>query len=755
MDSHLALPIMPFNRARLDTIELVSFRRAIESGVISVMIAHLEVPALDSTAGRPATLSHAAVSSLLKSELGFRGIIITDAMEMHGIRRGYSIAESSVLAFKAGADILLLPADVEVAAQALARAVLRGEITEERLEESVRKILIVKHWLHLDQERLVDVEQISRHVGTKKNRRLATEVARNAITVVRNNGDMLPLHVPADKTLVSVIISDTDDNVIAVHRPSSRFTNEPFGHYFTRLFRQRYGWIDTYRLTPSSNELDFDSVLAEISRADIVLMSLYVKVRSASGKISLQENMTSFIEKVRGLEKPTVVISFGNPYLVGEFPKARVLMCAYTDAEVMVEASVEALFGEIDVRGRLPVSIPGKFALGTGIEIPQSILRRDDPIVAGFDPKKLRQVEVIVNSSIRDSVFPAAQVAVAKDGILVYNRSFGTYTYEETSREINNSTLFDLASLTKVMATTVAVMKLYDDGRLMLDDPVSKFIPSFAFGKKSFVTIRHLLTHTSGLPPYRKLYEFCTSPQEALDSVYATELVARPGDSTIYSDLGMIVLGKVVEKIAGMSLDVFTDQEFYEPLRMTNILFNPPASMSSRIVPTEVDTVLRKRVVHGTVHDENANLLGGVSGHAGLFSSASDLSVFMQMLMNGGVYNGVRYLSETTILEFTNRASPATKRGLGWDFRSVKGSSAGDLFSMLSFGHTGFTGTSIWADPVRNLFVVFLTNRVFPTRADSRIRDVRPALHNAVIQALLEYISDFNETERAETGIQN
>ena len=367
------------------------------------------------------------------------------------------------MAFKAGADILLLPADVEVAARALARAVLHGEITKVRLEESVRKILMAKYWLHLDQARFVDIEQIGRRVGTKENRRLATEVARNAITVVRNEGDMLPLHVPAGKRLVSVIISDTDDNVIVVHRPSSRFTNEPYGHYFTRLFRQRYGWIDTYRLTPSSNELDFDSVLAEISRADIVLMPLYVKVRSASGKIGLPENMTSFIEKVRGLGKPTVVISFGNPYLVGEFPKARVLMCAYSDAEVMVEASVEALFGEIDVRGRLPVSIPGKFALGTGVEIRQSTLRHDDPTVAGFDPQKLRRVEVIVNSAIRDSVFPAAQVVVAKDGILVYDRSFGTSTYEESSRRIDNSTLFDLASLTKVMATTVAVMKLYDE----------------------------------------------------------------------------------------------------------------------------------------------------------------------------------------------------------------------------------------------------------------------------------------------------
>jgi beta-glucosidase-like glycosyl hydrolase/CubicO group peptidase (beta-lactamase class C family) len=754
MDSHLALPVMPFDRARLDSVELVSFRRAIESGVISVMIAHLEVPALDSTAGRPATLSSDAVSGLLKSELGFKGIIITDAMEMRGLRSGYSIAESSVLAFKAGADILLLPADVVVAAQALTRAVLRGEIADERLDESVRKILMVKYWLHLDEERFVDIDRISQRVGTKENRRLAAEIARNAITVVRNEGGMVPLRVSGGGRLVSIIISDTDDNLIVVHRPNSRFTDQPVGQYFTRQLRQRYGWVDTHRLTPSSNRLDCDSVLAEISSADVVVMPLYVKVRSATGRIGLPENMTSFMEKMKELEKPTIVISFGNPYLVGEFPKARALMCAYTDAEVMVEASVEALFGEIDVRGRLPVSIPGQFVFGAGIEIPRSTLRRDDPEVAGFDPQKLRQVEMIVDSAVRDSVFPAAQVAIAKDGILVYNRSFGTSSYDESSETINNSTIFDLASLTKVIATTAAVMKLYDGGRLMLDDPVSKFISPFGMGKKAFVTIRQLLTHTSGLPPFRKLYEFCSTPEEALDSVFSTQLVASPGDSTIYSDLGMIVLGKIVEKIAGMPLDAFTNQAFYEPLGMTNTLFNPPESFASRVVPTEIDTVFRKRVVQGTVHDENADLLGGVSGHAGLFSNASDLSVFMQMLMNGGVYDGVRYLSEKTIREFTHRASPATKRGLGWDFKSEKGSSAGDLFSTLSFGHTGFTGTSIWVDPVRNMFVVFLTNRVYPTRANNSIRDVRRALHNAVVRALQD-VSHFKETRRAETGIQN
>lgn len=362
--------------------------------------------------------------------------------------------------------------------------------------------------------------------------------------------------------------------------------------------------------------------------------------------------------------------------------------------------------------------------------------RVGSPELVGFDSKKLARLDSIINIAIHDSAFPSAQLVVAKDGLIAYNKSFGRLTYDANARQTSPQTMFDVASLTKVVATTTAVMKLYDEKEMSLDDKVSRFIPQFGEGRKSEITLRHLLTHTSGLPPFRQLWKFVPEAKFAADSVYATTLVANPGDTTIYSDLGFITLGKIVEKVSGKRLDVYVKENFFEPLGMTRTMFKPPQELWDNVAPTEFDSLWRKRLVQGTVHDENAEFLGGVSGHAGLFSSLSDLAIFMQVLMNGGTYNGVRYMNSSAIELFTKKQSEKSSRALGWDTKSPMGSSAGRLFSPSSFGHTGFTGTSIWADPERNLFVILLTNRVHPTRANLKIAKVRPAVHDAVIEAL-------------------
>jgi len=358
------------------------------------------------------------------------------------------------------------------------------------------------------------------------------------------------------------------------------------------------------------------------------------------------------------------------------------------------------------------------------------------PESVGFDSGKLFGVDSVITEAIRDSAFPAAQVCVVKEGVVVYNKAFGRFTYDASSPKTSLQSRFDLASLTKVVATTSAVMKLYDERKISLDDKVGKYIPLFAQGQKSEITLRHLLTHTSGLPPFRQLWKICPDPKYAIDTVFATNLVANPGDTTIYSDLGFITLGKIVEKVSGMPLDAYVAKNFFEPLGMTRTMFRLPKTIWSEVVPTEYDSLWRKRLVQGTVHDENAEFFGGVSGHAGVFSTAYDLAVLMQMIVNGGEYNGKRYLSRETIALFTKQYSDISSRALGWDTKSPTGSSAGHLFSPNSFGHTGFTGTSIWVDPERNLFVILLTNRVYPTRANGKISKIRPAVHDALIEAL-------------------
>jgi CubicO group peptidase (beta-lactamase class C family) len=401
------------------------------------------------------------------------------------------------------------------------------------------------------------------------------------------------------------------------------------------------------------------------------------------------------------------------------------------------------------------------------IHLSQTTLRFADPVEAGFDPVKLAKLDSIVNYWIADSAFPAAQLLVAKDGKIVFDKAFGTYCYSPTSRKINLNTMFDMASLTKVCATTLAAMKLYDEGKLDIDAPVAKYLPKFAQKGKEKVKVRDLLMHDSGLPPDPPMHLWHTSvisqsqldtlrkhprwfveadsfggnfdkAHEAMwDSLYATPLQYPTGTKMVYSDINFLILGKIVEKLTGTSLAKFVEENFYLPLGMIHTMFTPPESLENECAPTEYDSASGS-LLRGVVHDENARSLGGTAGHAGLFSTANDIAIYIQMLLNRGVYDGRRYLSDSTIALWTRKQSGLSTRGLGWDTKAPAPlySSAGHYFSSNSFGHTGFTGTSVWVDPERNLFVVLLTNRVCPTRTNDKILEARPDIHDAVIEAL-------------------
>jgi beta-glucosidase-like glycosyl hydrolase/CubicO group peptidase (beta-lactamase class C family) len=734
-DSHLDLPVLDLSRARLDTVDLAAFRAAVDAGVQSVMIGHLAVPVLDSL-GLPATLSARMVTSLLRNKLGFGGLVVTDGLEMRALTRDYSADTVAVLAVRAGADILLEPPDPDLAVNAVVDAVRKGVISVERVNESVRRILALKHWIGLDRRRTVDIDAIASRIGTRTSRHLAREIARDAVTLLKNRNSLLPLSPDGHLRIAAVLAGDAEDDRSEVDRPSSPATSEPFGAYFSQLLRRRLPGTEILRLTPESDVRDLNDAVTRVRKADVAVLCLYARVRAAAGKIALPDYVQSFSVRLAESNTPLVVMVFGNPYIAGNIPDAESIVCLYGDDEPTSEAAVEALFGEIPVHGQLPVAIPGKYPFGSGLELAQTQLRRDDPAVAGFDPDDLQRVDGVVTAAIADSAFPGAQLAIVRDGLLVYNRSFGHLTYDPASPPVAEGTLYDLASVTKVIATTSAVMKLVDTGKIGLDDPVAKYLPGFGAGEKAAITIRRLLLHRGGLPPFRRLWLECPDPAAAIDTIAATRLVAVPGDSTIYSDLGFITLGKIVEKVSGFPLDAFVKREFFIPLHMRSTMYVPPESLRARCAPTERDTVWRKTVVQGTVHDENAAFLGGVSGNAGLFSTAGDLAVYMQMLFNRGLYAGRRYLSEKTIAEFIGKRAPEQDRWLGWEMKSAPGSSSGEFFSPASFGHTGFTGTSIWADPARNLAVIFLTNRVYPTRANLRIMKVRRAVHDAVMRAL-------------------
>lgn len=346
------------------------------------------------------------------------------------------------------------------------------------------------------------------------------------------------------------------------------------------------------------------------------------------------------------------------------------------------------------------------------------------------------KIDYVIQKAIDEKAFPGAVVLVWKNGEIIYENAFGNYTYEVGLQKVYPFTIYDLASLTKVVATTTAAMICYDRNLFSLDDKVVKYIPEFAVNGKENITIKHLLLHNTGLPAWKKFYGRGLISEDVIKEIYSEELEYKTGEKTVYSDLGIITLGKIIEKVTEQSLDKFCSDNIFVPLKMESTFYTPDDLLKPLCAPTEKDDYWRMKILQGEVHDETSAMLGGVAGHAGLFSTANDISKLMAVLMRKGKYDDKEFIKQSTVELFTKRYSKESTRALGWDTKSDSGSSAGKYFSKKSFGHTGYTGTSIWADPERNLFVIFLTNRVYPTRENTKILKVRPELHNAIIKCL-------------------
>ncbi len=722
-DTHLVLPTINSSRARLDSVELLPFKNAIDAGVHSVMISHIHAAAFDPSENIPATASQNIVTNLLQQEFGFKGLIVTDALAMQAIAKLFSPGETAVRSFLAGADVLLMSPDTDTAIDSVVYAVKSGKIPEERLNHSVRKILRYKHMLGLDTNRFVDIQNVSAIINSSEHKMLAQEIARKSVTVLGNQNNILPLHNVNGKKIVDIVFSDNED------------PDEAKELHNALLKRRR---IELVRIDPRSNDMEYDDALKKATSADLLICQFDFQMRSGAMSGSLPENMSKLMSKIVGLKKSIVAISTGNPYVAMDFPLVDAYVATFSPSDVSKEAAAEILFGEVAPQGKLPITIPSRYAFGDGVTYPQSVLRYGKPQEAGFNPDSLKKIDAIVENAIADSAFPGAVLLVAKDGVIVHEKAYGRITYEANAPKITTESMFDLASVTKVIATTSAVMRLVDEKKISLNDPIVKYFPAFAQNGKEKITIYNLMVHNSGLPAWRKFYEFCDSPKCVIDSIFATPLVYATGDSMIYSDLGLITMGKLIEKVTKTTLNNYVDSVFFKPLGMNNIMYNPPPQFMERIVPTEVDSFWKKTNValRGRVHDENAATLGGVSGHAGLFSTASDLVILLQMELNGGTYGGVRFIKEETIKQFTARQSEKSSRGIGWDTKTSDGSFSGKYTSEKTFLHTGFTGTSVVVDPEKKIIVVFLTNRVYPTRANSKLFRVRPAVHNAVYGAM-------------------
>ncbi|MBM4061853.1 MAG: beta-N-acetylglucosaminidase [Planctomycetes bacterium] len=709
-DSHLALPTVPGDRERLLRVELLPFRAAAQEGLESVMTGHLAVPGLGEAPDVPATLSSRILGPVLRGELGFPGLVVTDALDMGGVKNAFPPGEVAVRALLAGADVLLMPPDPLAARAAVVDAVQSGRVPEARLDEAVLRVLRSKARVGLFAGRggvAADWRQQLRRPDAEA---IADEIAAAGLTLVRDRGELLPLCDAVDADPVLVNLFDKDEGA---------------GREFAAALAPccRGGEL---RLSSTSTPAEVAAAAAKVAAARTVVLGLFVKVREYSGKVGLPPALRPLAAALRD-DQRVVALSFGNPYLVQQLPVVDSYACAFVATARTERAAAAALRGLGAFVGRLPVGIPEVAAAGTGLSLyARQPAQNPAPGLAADLPDQLR---ALLERAVADRAFPGAVCLVGRHGRVAAEVAVGRLGYDAGDPAVTLDTPFDLASLTKVCATTPAVLRLVAAGKLSLDDPVQKWLPAFTGIGKEKVTIRHLLAHDGGLPAYERYYRTLSGKAPIVQAAAQEGLMYEPGTGSTYSDLGFVLLMAVVEACTGEPFAAFVQREVLAPFAMRGARWAPTDGPAvSGAAPTERDDA-RGGIVRGYVHDENAYAMGGVSGHAGLFAAGSDVLAYGMALLEGG-----RAVLPRELVELATR--PAGRggdraRGLGFQMLAP-GGYAGTEVSPGAFGHTGFTGTSLWCDPRLDLCVVLLTNRVFPTRVNNKIQDVRRAVHDLV-----------------------
>ncbi|WP_341834126.1 glycoside hydrolase family 3 N-terminal domain-containing protein [Chitinophaga pollutisoli] len=739
VDSHHDLPVIRKSLASLDSLELYPFRRAIEAGVASVMIAHLNVPAIDNKANTPTSISYKTVTDMLKKDMGFDGIVVTDALEMQGIRKYYSNGQESLQSLLAGNDLMELPSTAKGSVQAIAAAIRKGQISREEVYMRVKKILRAKYETGLANVQAIDPVNIAKDLNAEV-LPLRRRISEAAITVLRNDNHLLPMSPVAGRQKIAVVAVGVDGgnntflNAVRAHRPD----------------------VAGYVFSPRQTEAQIAGMVKVLKRDyDAVIVALQDYSRRPANNYGITRAERAVIKQIQE-EMPAVTVAFGNPYAIRYFCEAPTIIAAYEDDSITHRAAADVIFGKLPPKGKLPVTVCENFPFGTGLSslVPEtpavSVLQTVEPESVGMSSIVLQRLDSLAYDMIAQGAAPGCQILALKNGKLVYHKNFGFYDYSQREK-VTDSSVYDLASVTKICATTLSVMKLYDEGKLQLDATLGTYLPWVRGTDKARLTIRDILLHQAGLVSYIPFYKETLMPngwpdtllfaahQDSMHTVRVAEnlymqeryidtmfrrildsKVLPAGRQYIYSDNDFIFLGKIVEALTGQTLDHYVRETFYEPLGLETTGFEPRSRLAlTRLVPTEFESNFRVQWIRGDVHDPGAAMFGGVAGHAGLFSSAGDLGKLVQMLMNGGAYNGVQYIRPATIQMFTGYHSGISRRGLGWDKPEKDNAKRKDPYpckscSPQTYGHTGFTGTCVWIDPQSSLAFVFLSNRVCP-----------------------------------------
>lgn len=751
-DSHLTLPKVDKSYSQLDSLEFFPFRILMHEGLGSVMLAHLYLPQIDSTLNQASSLSPKIGTGILRDSLRFRGLVFSDALNMQGVSSFYPPGTLELKAFEAGNDVLLFSQDVPLAFATIKRALDEGVISTERLDASVRRILQAKAFTGLNHYHPVNATNLLADLNTTAASVLKRKITAGSITLAFAEDSLLPLKRPDTMHIATLSIGGGS---------AAEFQS----------MASKYSSVQNFQISKSASPAAFQAMLGKLGSYDLVLVGVQDLSRQPSKDFGVTDNAVDFVRDLAAKTRVAVMI-FGSPYAIGDFTGAQYGIVAYDNDRYTQQAAVMAVFGALPFEGSMPVSA-GRLARGSGI-VTGSLerLRFGIPEDENMDGAMLeKKIDSIVHVCIADRCAPGCQVLVARNGDVVFDKAFGYFTYDG-KRAVHLTDLYDLASCTKICATTPALMKMYEDSLLDMQKEVGDYLPDTRGSEIEHLKISDVMTHQSGLVAWIPFYKKTLNPDGSLNALYYNQSKI-PGfsvqvadgiymrddyrdsiweqikyhplgtkDKYVYSDLGMYIARRIFEKISRLPIDTYMEQNFFLPLGMQTTCYKPLERFPrSDIAPTEDDNYFRYQLIQGYVHDMGAAMMGGVEGHAGLFSDADDLAVLFQMLLNGGYYGGQRYFNPETIALWTSKQSDISRRGLGFDKAETdprKESPCSSFASPQTYGHQGFTGTCIWVDPACGLIYIFLSNRVYPSAEHNKLASegIRNKIMDAIYQSM-------------------
>lgn len=758
-DSHYALPILKHDAQRLDSLELYPFKKLIAAGVEGIMVAHLNIPTYEKRPNFATTLSAAVVKDLLQKQLGFKGLVFTDALNMKGVSDYFPNGEVDVLALMAGNDVLLFSGDVPLAIKAIKKAIKKRKIKKEEIDLKVKKILRAKYQAGLNRYQAINLNNIYEDLHQKEYYNLLERLYMQSATLARNTDSLVPFkHLDlCDFASITINASPKQAN------------------YFQEILDNYVEMQHLHIHTRDKDEQKNIQTIEQIDSSKILIVSVFDMSRLATRNFGIDSLTISLIDKLQNKHKNVLLCLFGNPYSLKFFPHIRNAFVLYEENEFTLRYAPQMIFGAFVITGKIPVSV-ATVREGDGQTL-FSIARLQygfSPESVGLSSDTLRKMDTLIKSAIINRVFPGCQVLVARKGKVVWHKSYGYHDYRSTTR-VTNKSIYDLASISKVAGTTQALMFLFDMGKIDLSLKVSEYLPELSKSNKKNLIIHDVILHQAGLQPYYPFYKrtlgklrepspkyyrytrsdsfslqvaqnlFARNDMENLlwEWIIKSELLKKKGKRYPYeySDFSFFILKKIIEKQLNQPMDKFLRNNFYLPLGAKTLCYKPLEHFpKERIVPTEEDKTFRREMLQGTVHDPMAAMVGGVGGHAGLFSTANDLAKLLQMNLQGGYYGGIKYLVPETVQLFTSQTDSLNRRGLGWD-KPPKDAVYGYISqyaTQKSYGHSGYTGTVAWIDPEKELIIIFLSNRVHPNDNNRIIRQhTRRKVQDIVYEAII------------------